>query len=185
MPQSGRKSSRLFGAPISAAPSAQLQAPEWILKPPTPPISRARYEKGSKGSPAWQRYLKWAAIAIVIIGAAYFTLGRGNSKAITYTTQDVVKGDLTVTVTATGNLEPRNQVEIGSELSGIVNDVNVDVNAEVKTGQVLAKLDTTRLKAQVLQAESSSRLLTHVCCRRMRAPKRLERTSRACRRCAS
>lgn len=107
------------------------------------------------GSPAWQRYLKWAAIAIVIIGAAYFTLGRGNSKAITYTTQDVVKGDLTVTVTATGNLEPRNQVEIGSELSGIVNDVNVDVNAEVKTGQVLAKLDTTRLKAQVLQAESS------------------------------
>lgn len=111
-------------------------------------------QEGLDASPAWQRYVKWAAIAIVILAAAYFTFGRGDSKAVTYTTQDVVKGDLTVTVTATGNLEPRNQVEIGSELSGIVNDVNVDVNAEVKAGQVLASLDTARLKAQVLQQES-------------------------------
>lgn len=110
---------------------------------------------GLAGAPAWQRYLKWAAIAIVIIAAAYLTFGRGDSKAVTYTTQDVVKGDLTVTVTATGNLEPRNQVEIGSELSGTVAKVNVDVNDEVKAGQVLASLDTTRLKAQVLQQESS------------------------------
>lgn len=117
-------------------------------------LSRTLRE-GLAASPAWQRYLKWAAIAIVIIAAAYFTFGRGDSKTVTYTTQDVVKGDLTVTVTATGNLEPRNQVEIGSELSGIVDDVNVDVNDEVKAGQVLAALNTTRLKAQVLQAESS------------------------------
>jgi HlyD family secretion protein len=67
----------------------------------------------------------------------------------------VTTGDMTVTVTATGNLEPRNQVEIGSELSGTVIKVNADVNDEVKAGQVLAVLDTTRLKAQVLQAESS------------------------------
>nr|WP_298717631.1 efflux RND transporter periplasmic adaptor subunit [uncultured Steroidobacter sp.] len=104
--------------------------------------------------PAWQRYVKWAAIALVIIAAAYYLFGRGDSKAVTYTTQEVVKGDLTVTVTATGNLEPRNQVEIGSELSGTVAKVNVDVNDEVKAGQVLAVLDTTRLKAQVLQQES-------------------------------
>ncbi|WP_116808460.1 efflux RND transporter periplasmic adaptor subunit [Steroidobacter cummioxidans] len=105
--------------------------------------------------PAWQRFAKWAAIAIVVIAAAYYIFGRGDGKAVTYTTQDVVKGDLTVTVTATGNLEPRNQVEIGSELSGLVAKVNVDVNTEVKAGQVLAVLDTTRLKAQVLQQESS------------------------------
>lgn len=117
-------------------------------------LSRTLRE-GLDAAPAWQRYLKWAAIAIVIIAAAYFTFGRGDSKSVTYTTQDVVKGDLTVTVTATGNLEPRNQVEIGSELSGTVSKVNVDVNDEVKAGQVLAALDTTRLKAQVLQQESS------------------------------
>jgi len=111
--------------------------------------------EGLDGAPAWQRYLKWAAIALVVLAAAYFTFGRGNSKAVAYTTQEVVKGDLTVTVTATGNLEPRNQVEIGSELSGTISKVFVDVNAEVKAGQVLATLDTTRLKAQVLQQESS------------------------------
>ncbi|MFC4310333.1 efflux RND transporter periplasmic adaptor subunit [Steroidobacter flavus] len=116
-------------------------------------LSRTLRE-GLESSP-WQRYLKWAAIVIVILAAGYFTFGRGDSKEITYTTQDVVKGDLTVTVTATGNLEPRNQVEIGSELSGTVSKVNVDVNDEVKAGQVLAALDTTRLKAQVLQQESS------------------------------
>ena len=117
-------------------------------------LSRTLRE-GLDGSPAWQRYAKWAVLAIVIILAAYFTFGRSGAKAVTYTTQEVVKGDLTVTVTATGNLEPRNQVEIGSELSGTVSKVNVDVNAEVKAGQVLAALDTTRLKAQVLQQESS------------------------------
>ncbi|WP_129782590.1 efflux RND transporter periplasmic adaptor subunit [Peristeroidobacter soli] len=116
-------------------------------------LSRTLRE-GLQGSP-WQRYLKWAAIVIAILAAGYYFFGRGDSKAVTYTTQDVVKGDLTVTVTATGNLEPRNQVEIGSELSGTVSKVNVDVNAEVKAGQVLAALDTTRLKAQVLQQESS------------------------------
>jgi HlyD family secretion protein len=117
-------------------------------------LSRTLRE-GLDAAPAWQRYLKWVVIAIVIIAAAYFTFGRGASKAVAYTTQDVVKGNLTVTVTATGNLEPRNQVEIGSELSGTVAKVNVDVNDEVKAGQVLASLDTTRLKAQVLQQESS------------------------------
>ena len=111
--------------------------------------------QGLQGPPAWQRFLKWGLLALVIVAAAYFTFGRGDGKAVSYTTQDVVTGDLTVTVTATGNLEPRNQVEIGSELSGTVAKVNVDVNDEVKAGQVLAALDTTRLKAQVLQQESS------------------------------
>ena len=46
----------------------------------------------------------------------------------------MTRGALTVTVTATGNLEPRNQVDIGSELSGTVRLVNVDVNDEVSAG---------------------------------------------------
>lgn len=110
---------------------------------------------GLEGPPAWRRALKWAVLALVIIAVAYFALFRGDGPKLTYTTQDVVVGDLTVTVTATGNLEPRNQVEIGSELSGTIATVHVDVNDEVKAGQVLAELDTARLEAQVLQAESS------------------------------
>jgi HlyD family secretion protein len=103
----------------------------------------------------WKRWLKWLVLAIVVGAALYFLFGRGDGKAPSYITQPVRRGDITVTVTATGNLEPRNQVDIGSELSGTMRLVNVDVNDVVKAGQVLAVLDTSRLNAQVLQAQSS------------------------------
>lgn len=102
-----------------------------------------------------KRWIKWGAIALVVALALYFFFGRSGPGPTNYITQEVTKGDLTVTVTATGNLEPRNQVDIGSELSGTMRDVNADVNDVVKAGEVLAELDTARLSAQVLQAESS------------------------------
>jgi HlyD family secretion protein len=108
------------------------------------------------GAPApWKRWVRWGAIALVVIIVGYFIFGRDGGPAHKYVTQEVTQGDLTVTVTATGNLEPVNQVDIGSELSGTIRSVAVDVNDEVKAGQVLAKLDTSRLEAQVLQAQSS------------------------------
>jgi HlyD family secretion protein len=103
----------------------------------------------------WKRWVRWAVVALVVIVVGWLIFGRGGEDGPKYTTQDVTKGDLTVTVTATGNLEPRNQVDIGSELSGTIRSVAVDVNDEVKAGQVLTKLDTSRLEAQVLQAQSS------------------------------
>ncbi|HVF16317.1 MAG TPA: biotin/lipoyl-binding protein, partial [Steroidobacteraceae bacterium] len=111
---------------------------------------------GAYGEPApWKRYVKWFVIAALVALALYFFFGRNNSAATSYVTEEVRRGDIIVTVTATGNLEPRNQVDIGSELSGTMRQVNVDVNDEVKQGEVLAVLDTSRLRAQVLQAESS------------------------------
>ena len=102
-----------------------------------------------------RNWIKWAVIAgIVLILVIWITTHHGPEKT-NYVTQEVTRGDLNVTVTATGNLQPRNQVDIGSELSGTIRDVNVDVNAQVKQGQILATLDTSRLKAQVLQAQSS------------------------------
>ena len=58
-------------------------------------------------------------------------------------------------MTATGNLEPINQVDVGSELSGIIETVEADYNDRVKVGQVLAKLDTDKLEAQVLQSKAA------------------------------
>ena len=110
---------------------------------------------GQDAPPPWQRWAKWAALAALVIVVTVFLFARDGSKAPKYQFGDVTRGDLTVTVTATGNLEPRNQVDIGSELSGTIRNVNVDFNDEVKAGQVLAALDTTRLNAQVLQAQSS------------------------------
>src|SRR5262249_35079729 len=103
---------------------------------------------------ARRHWVRWSAstLALIILGTFLFT--RGDRAAVKYVTQEVTRGSLTVTVSATGNVEPRNQVDIGSELSGRVRSVMVDVNDDVMAGQVLAVLDTTRLKAQVLQAES-------------------------------
>jgi HlyD family secretion protein len=103
----------------------------------------------------WKRWAKWIVLALAVLLALFFFLGRNGKSETRYVTQEVVRGNLRVTVTATGNLEPRNQVDIGSELSGTIRTVNVDVNDEVKAGQVLAVLDTTRLQAQVFQAESA------------------------------
>ena len=62
---------------------------------------------------------------------------------------------MVVTVSATGNLEPVNEVQVGSEVSGTIRSVNVDYNDQVKAGQVLAELDTTKLNAQVLQYKAA------------------------------
>ncbi|MBX5201196.1 efflux RND transporter periplasmic adaptor subunit [Rhizobium sp. NZLR1] len=81
-------------------------------------------------------------------GAAYFYVGRGQSE-VSYATQPAKRGDLTVLVTATGSVQPTEQVDISSELSGTVRDVNVDYNSTIKSGDVLAQLDTNKLEADV------------------------------------
>ena len=72
-----------------------------------------------------------------------------------YETQQAERGNLTIIVTATGTLQPTNEVEVGSEESGIVESVDVDYNDKVSIGQVLARLDTSRLDAQITQAKAS------------------------------
>ncbi|MCA9668711.1 MAG: biotin/lipoyl-binding protein, partial [Myxococcales bacterium] len=62
---------------------------------------------------------------------------------------------LVVTVSATGNLQPTNQVDVGSELSGVIAAVLVDDNDRVKKGQLLARLDTTRLAQQVARSRAT------------------------------
>lgn len=121
----------------------------------TSPDVTPTLDTGAPAPAPWKRWVRWAVIAPVLIIVGWLLFGRGGDGKPKYTTQEVTRGDLTVNVTATGNLEPRNQVDIGSELSGTIRSVAVDVNDEVKAGQVLTKLDTSRLEAQVLQAQSS------------------------------
>jgi HlyD family secretion protein len=87
-----------------------------------------------------------------VIAIAYF--GR-REPAPSYATAVVQRGDLRVTVSATGNLQPTNEVEVGSELSGLVTAVNVDNNDQVTRGQVLARIDTARLQDTIAQSQAS------------------------------
>jgi HlyD family secretion protein len=72
-----------------------------------------------------------------------------------YKTQEIRRGSLTVTVTATGTLQPINQVDVSSELSGIIRSVEVSYNARVKVGQILARLDASKLESQALQSRAA------------------------------
>jgi HlyD family secretion protein len=64
-----------------------------------------------------------------------------------YITAPIKRQDLRVTVQATGNLEPLRTVTVGIEVSGTLKEVLVDYNDPVKAGQVLARLDTTKLES--------------------------------------
>ena len=97
----------------------------------------------------------YGCIALIIISiSAYFWPNETNAK-YTYATEKIAMGALTVTVSATGKLRPTNQVEVGSVLSGIVDSVFVDENDVVKVGQVLARLDTSKLSDEVEKSRAS------------------------------
>ncbi len=96
------------------------------------------------------------ALGAIAVLAALIIFGTGNkSAAPRYKTEQAKKGALTVIVTATGTLQPTNSVEVGSELSGTVKSVEADYNSRVKIGQILVKLDTTKLEATITQSKAA------------------------------
>jgi len=101
------------------------------------------------------KFLFWCLVLAALGGGAYFWLNRDTTASVTYETQPVEKGNLVVTVSATGTLEPIKTVEVGIEVSGTVKTVEVDYNDRVEVGQVLAEIDTSKLKAQSLQSEAA------------------------------
>ncbi len=104
------------------------------------------------------RRLFWIAGVALIVIVAYFSASfwlQQDSGEPIYQTAKVSRGDIRATVSATGTLEPTNQVEVGSELSGTVEKVYVDYNDKVSKGQLLAELNTDKLNAQVLQSKAS------------------------------
>jgi HlyD family secretion protein len=105
----------------------------------------------------WLRRLVWlAAIAVLLAGGAWYYLAQQSAKqTITYQTAAATHSDLTVTVTATGQIQPITQVDISSEMSGVIRTVNVDANSVVKKGDVLAELDTVSLSAQHDRAQAN------------------------------
>lgn len=131
-------------------------------KPATPADSGIRQTLGVDQPPGLHRSaVKWlllTAVLAVIAVTAWQLFANGESQSVHYKTADVSQGSLNITVTATGTLEPVNQVEVGSEISGTINAVLVDFNDRVKQGQVLARMNTDQLQAKVDQAEASLKL---------------------------
>jgi HlyD family secretion protein len=101
-------------------------------------------------------WLLWITLILLLIGGLKLILSESKSApTVTFDTRPLKRGDITLTVTATGKLAPVTQVDIGIEVSGTVADIFADFNDSVKTGQVLAKLDTTKLEAQLKQSQGT------------------------------
>ncbi|MCK5622975.1 MAG: efflux RND transporter periplasmic adaptor subunit, partial [Alphaproteobacteria bacterium] len=103
--------------------------------------------------------LRWSIFGLsgLVLAALvvwYLSAGKDDGGAA-YVTAPVERRDLVVTVTATGTLEPTNEVEVSSELSGMIRWVFVDNNDPVDEGQILAELDTDKLEAQVTRARAA------------------------------
>ncbi|MDB5713642.1 MAG: HlyD family secretion protein [Sphingomonadales bacterium] len=110
---------------------------------------------GVKAQPAWKRYAKWGGVAVfVLLLVLLLTRCFGGSGDPDYATAEVVRGNLVTSVSATGKLAPTNQVTVGSQLSGLVVHVLVDVNDRVQKDQVLAQIDTEQLDGQIRQNEA-------------------------------
>lgn len=102
-----------------------------------------------------KRWIAALVLAGVLLTAAIIGFSTGKNAPARYKTQEAKRGSLTLTVTATGTLQPTNTVSVGSELSGILKSVEADYNDRVKIGQVLARLDTLKLEAQITQTKAS------------------------------
>lgn len=104
-----------------------------------------------------KKYMKYFIIIVALAGAGFlaFTLfGSAGKTSLHLQTITVQKGSVTNSVTATGTVEPVDQVEVGTQVSGLVYKIYVDYNSTVKKGQLLAELDKTNLNESVSNAQA-------------------------------
>ncbi|MDD2450933.1 efflux RND transporter periplasmic adaptor subunit [Sulfurovum sp.] len=103
---------------------------------------------------------KWQIGMIVVIGVIFIALYlffSGDSKQMTYryVTEALKKNDLSLTVSASGYIQPLESVDVGTEVSGTIDEVYVDYNDQVKKGQLLASLDTTKYQSAYDRAKAA------------------------------
>lgn len=87
--------------------------------------------------------------------AGYWWLSGGEHRGARYQTAAVDRGDIRQGVTATGTINPVKVVNVGTQVSGIVKEINVDFNVQVKEGQLLARLDPSVTQAQLKQSQAN------------------------------
>jgi len=102
-----------------------------------------------------KKYIIYLIILIVIAGGSYFFFWGSPDKETKYIFAEIQRGDVSNTITSTGTLEALKTVDVGTQVSGRIDQIFVDFNSNVKKGQLLAVLDTTSLALQVSDALSN------------------------------
>jgi HlyD family secretion protein len=100
---------------------------------------------------------KWITLLLVLAaigGGAYWYVDSHRESGTEYQSALVTRGDLTQVVTATGQLGPVVNVQVGSQISGIIKKLFVDYNSVVKSNELIAQIDPSTYEVNVLKAEA-------------------------------
>lgn len=106
------------------------------------------------------RALAAAALVLAVAGVTYLILVAGGASPGGYVTATVQRGNIEETVTALGNLQPRDYVDVGAQVSGQLKKLYVEIGDRVKQGQLLAEIDPRVLNARVESDRSNLANLT-------------------------
>jgi len=96
-----------------------------------------------------------AGILVLVIIVSLFLLFRGNGSKPQFGTEKVSRGDIVMTVTSTGTVNPVTTVLVGTQVSGTIKEIYVDFNSPVRKGQLIARIDPSLFDAQVNQARAN------------------------------
>jgi len=91
--------------------------------------------------------------AVLLLAATILSCTK--KQEVTYSSATVEKQDISTSITATGTIEPVTEVEVGTQVSGIIDKIYVDYNSEVHKGQIIAELDKTNLLSELASAQSN------------------------------
>ena len=92
-------------------------------------------------------------ISIFLLSAALTACGEKTK--VEYSSEPAAQQNISTSITATGTIEPVTEVEVGTQVSGIIDRIYVDYNSEVHKGQVIAELDKTNLLSELASAQSN------------------------------
>lgn len=106
---------------------------------------------------SWIKRRKWWLISFLVVAGAvvYFMLSGGSKENTGFATASITRGNLRQVVTATGEIQPLNTINVGSQVSGTIEEIFVDYNSRVSKGDVLLKIEPSVLQASVDEAKAS------------------------------
>ncbi|MCM1311615.1 MAG: efflux RND transporter periplasmic adaptor subunit [Bacteroides sp.] len=99
--------------------------------------------------------IKQLVMPVAVIAATAFFTSCENAPKVSYNTASVERQDISTSITATGTIEPVTEVEVGTQVSGIIDKIYVDYNSTVHKGDIIAELDKTNLLSELASAQSN------------------------------
>ena len=100
-------------------------------------------------------FISAAAIIVLAVVGLWIFGGKKSNQEISFATSAVHKGTISNSITATGTIEPVTEVEVGTQVSGIIDKIYVDYNSVVKAGEVIAEMDRVTLISDLQSAQAT------------------------------